>query len=202
MPSPTFNAHLEHHAIGKFGTKDDPQYPLIKNSYWLWLILFILLPLLTPAINLIRVLLTPIDEIFKTKLRFFFYRLLYKNQSFSDRDLQLMFWCERYYFTVVILFLRMSSQMPKLFCIWYTVSVGAWFLSALRIPLEHSLVTYQEKTTREDQIADSYDRKPSFISFIVQPLNLRLHKKHHANPSIPYYQLNCLEKLGEINELL
>ena len=192
LPSPTFNAHLNHHKVDIFGTHNDEQYVLI-NGVGGWkhqLLLFLALPYLLPIACIIRVCLYPIDAIFKTSIQTKFYSLLYKKQKFSESDIKLLRLSELYYFIITVVFGCICWHTPKLFLVWYWVSFGAWFLSAMRIPLEHSLAVHNDSVSFENQIEDSFNRPNGILGLIIQPLGLNRHKDHHKNPNKPYYLLN------------
>lgn len=169
-----FTDHLKHHKPGVFGTKQDKQYPLIRSNILLAFGLFFLLPLLMPLQRLINSL-------------FFFIKLLIGN-CYSDKQNDL--YSYRLAFTVT--FLCFSLQYPNLFIIWYCLSVGGWYLSMLRVPLEHELKDYKSTTTILDQVIDSKDYKRSLFSFIIQPLGLNYHQLHHRFPGVPYHNLHSL----------
>lgn len=197
-PASCFNRHLSHHKVGVFGTKADKQYYLIReNGNWVWwrcLLLFIVFPVLVPIINLVRVITHPVGMLFPEYRKF----LLSINDRYywEDDEWKLIEFVDCYYFIVYWTMLIWTIGHLNLLYNWYFVSVGAWFLSSLRVPLEHKLEYHLETSTRQDQIKDSYDfkrswRKPikSFISFVIQPLGLNLHRTHHTYPGLPYYLL-------------
>ena len=178
MPSPDFNIHLKHHTNGVFGTKDDVQYPLVNSDRVLWLKLFFILPFVLPIVNSTQVLV----RVLTGKNVYLFQ----KNDIISSRESDLIAIANSYYFVVGSGFALWSIFYPSLFLVWYSVSVGAWFLSALRVPLEHELTEYK---VNANQVKDSVDRPKTIYTAIVQPLALNYHKTHHAHQSIPYHNL-------------
>jgi fatty acid desaturase len=74
---------------------------------------------------------------------------------------------------------------------FYLVSVGGWFLSVLRIPLEHPLNEYKIVSNKKDQELLSITHYNSWY-IIIQPLGLRFHTIHHMYPKLPYYTLRSL----------
>lgn len=196
-PSPRFNVHLRHHQLGVFGTEQDPQYPLIKRE-GKWQLkesffLFVVLPLAFPLLNLLRVASLPFDLIYpwagiRKKLLFLFQ----KPVSLSSEDWKIVFVVDvcSFFFMIAIAILCPLQ--------WYSVVVGAWFLSSLRVPLEHSYIEHKKTTGKRDQQLDSFDivrtwKKPvvSLYSLIVQPVGSNLHRIHHENPSIFYWKLKA-----------
>lgn len=191
MPSPLFNSHLLHHTVGIFGTKHDGQYPLIRSDRFLAFKLFILLPIFLPLLNLARVLLTPFDLVFPNlRVKAWYFNLSNQSFGYSSLDEDRVIAIESIYFWCVC-FICITNI--NLLSIWYLISVGAWFLSTLRVPLEHGLTHHKESTNLKDQIKDSVDRPRSLFSFIIQPLGLNYHRTHHRYPGIPYHNLSSLK---------
>lgn len=173
--------HLQHHTTGIFATKEDPQYPLIFNNIWLAAFIFILLPYLLPIYNFI-VCIIP----FKNN---WFEGLLSKSK-FTNREYLEIKLYEYFYLVVWGICIWL---IPSVVIHMYIISVAAWFLSVLRIPLEHPLNEYKIKSTCKDQQVLSYTHE-CFLYIIVQPLGLRYHTVHHMYPKIPYHNLGILNK--------
>jgi fatty acid desaturase len=172
--------HLLHHTTGVFGTNKDPQYPLIRSNPKLAAGIFILMPWLLPIYNTLVSLFSPAEG---NKLE----GILYDPDklSFSHQDYLEIHIYEYLYIHGLLIAILL---IPKVILTLYLVEVGAWFLSTLRIPLEHSLEEYKEVTTYKDQETDSFTHlNPLFA--IIQPLGLRYHQLHHMDPKIPYHSL-------------
>ena len=128
-PSIGFKKHLRHHAIGIFGTKKDAQYPLLrKGGKWQLdkiLLLFVLLPLVNPLINLARVMSTPYSYIFpgqniKSPLLFLFD----KNVELSNKEKHILLGLDTYYLAIAIIL-----ALSGLFWYWYPIAVGGYFFT-------------------------------------------------------------------------
>lgn len=171
-----FRNHLRHHQPGVFGTKKDEQYPLIRSNTLLAFGLFFLLPVFLPLVNLIKSLLFPFKELF------------FETCDLSEEKVSLYFY--RWVWTFI--FLVLSLKYHNLFVVWYCISIGGWYLSTLRVPLEHELRRHKSTTTILDQAIDSKDYKRSLFSFIIQPLGLNYHRLHHRFPRVPYHNLHKL----------
>jgi len=168
--------HLKHHTSGIFATKDDPQYPLIFSKPALAFTIFVVLPWFLPVYNLLKAIFPQSP---------FLHSILYKGIKFSETEEAEARIYEIYYllcFCIIVIF------NPAIIYTFYFVSVGAWMLSVLRIPLEHPLFEYKGTSTVQDQEVLSYTHE-SPIYIPVQPLALRYHKAHHMYPKIPYHNL-------------
>ena len=178
QPSLRFTVpHLKHHETGIFATAKDPQYPLIWNNKKLAAGIFILLPLLIPFYNLLICLFPRWRRL---------ENILYKNTVFTLEEYKNIRSYELYYLAVVLGLLALG--LYKLLFIIYLFSIGAWFLSVLRIPLEHPLTEYKKTSTWEDQkILSKTHESPLYI--FIQPLGLRYHTLHHMYPKIPYHNI-------------
>jgi len=169
--------HLKHHTTGIFATKDDPQYPLIYANFWLAAAIFIILPWFLPIYNLLVCSFPrfkPLEN------------LLYKDIGFTLAERSEIESYELYY---LVCFAFIAVLIPSIIIPFYFVSVGSWFLSVLRIPLEHPLTSYKKTSTSEDQKVLSWTHE-SPIYIPVQPLALRYHKAHHMFPKVPYHNLS------------
>ena len=168
--------HLRHHKTGVFATHRDPQYPLIRKNIKLAAAIFFILPVVIPLYNLL-ICFMPRNK----KLE----NILYQGSKFTEGERLEIEQYELYY---LVAFSIIALSMPSVLIPWYLISIGAWFLSVLRIPLEHPLDYYRETSTSNDQmtLSNTYEC-PIFI--LVQPLSLRYHKAHHMYPKIPYHNL-------------
>jgi len=169
--------HLKHHTTGIFATKEDPQYPLIFSDIKLAAAIFFILPWVLPFYNLLTIALPfwpPLDQV------------LYKGIEFTQEEKNEITAYGLYYLLAwYALTLILSAGA---FLSFYLVSVGAWYLSVLRIPLEHPLSQYKETSTSEDQkVLSETHESPIYIP--VQPLALRYHQAHHMYPKVPYHNL-------------
>ena len=175
--------HLKHHTVGIFATKEDPQYPLIYSDIKLAFIIFVLLPFILPIYNLILCLI-PFKNNWLNKL---VNKTTYNKQEYKE-----IFLYELYY---SFIFLLICFTNPFILIPFYLVSVEAWFLSVLRIPLEHPLNYYKKTSNQKDQEVLSFTHT-AWIYVILQPLGLRYHTTHHMFPKIPYYKLKAYTSEG------
>lgn len=173
--------HLAHHTTGIFGTVNDPQYPLIRSNTKLAFIIFCILPFALPIYNLLICSSThwknnPLEQI------------LYKNINFTKKEYEEINKLESAY---LVLFFLLCVGAPSIVIPLYFIEVAAWFLSVLRIPLEHDLKSYKETSVYDDQRLDSKTHE-SPIYIPIQPLALRFHTVHHMYPKVPYHNLQKL----------
>jgi len=168
--------HIKHHTTGIFATKNDPQYPLIFKNTKLAAGIFIVLPWALPIYNFLVCL------FYKNRIE----NILYKNIEFTFAERNNISWFELYY--VVLYAIGFATLPVSLFITYYLVSVGAWYLSVLRIPLEHPLSQYKKTSTARDQeVLSMTHESPLYIP--IQPLALRYHTIHHMYPKIPYHNI-------------
>lgn len=187
-----YKTHTLHHTTGIFGTPKDPQYVLINSSLWLKLKVLFIAPLLFPLYNFIICFLSFLG-IFSSPFHSFLYPS-YINYSFKEAaDIRLM---ESFSFFFHLFFL---SLFPSTYFLFLLTIIISWYLSALRIPLEHNLKTHKEVTEYEDQIKDSYTHY-HFLYVLLQPLGLRYHMSHHMFPKVPYHNLQLLDKMRRISD--
>ena len=194
MPTSVFLHHLEHHSINIFGTERDDQYFLWRSPKN-FLLLFVVVPLVMPLLNLGRSLIPPCGfNRLKSKAR----KITAPNGKLRLSKIERIFYgnIEKVYFFWGWIFIITLPLVPSIHMWWYLVSVGAWFLSALRVPLEHDLRKKRVNVSFQDQIDDSFNFKRSWknpvrslYSLIVQPVGLNWHQKHHQHPYAPYYKL-------------
>lgn len=181
--------HLKHHTTGVFSTKDDPQYPLIKSNKRLAFVVFCILPFLLPIYNLCVCVFSFMED------RNPFLSILYKGVKFSKED---YIEAKHYSFWYLIVLEVLVLWLGYIILPLYFVSVFAWFLSTLRIPLEHELYFYKETSDYNDQKLDSKTHR-HWLYIIIQPLALRYHTVHHMYPRIPYHNLEKADK--ELNTI-
>lgn len=172
--------HLQHHKVGVFATEKDPQYPLIFKDSFKAFFIFTFLPYILPLYNILICFIPFKNNILSS--------IFYKDK-FSSKECKELLAFESYYIFVLIFSLVYLS--PYLLLYFYLVSVGAWYLSVLRIPLEHPLNEYKKVSTKKDQERLSYTHY-SVLYALIQPLGLRFHTVHHMYPKIPYYMLKSI----------
>lgn len=191
MPAVRFKfPHLQHHKIGIFSTVNDAQYPLIKNNISLKLILFIILPLGQPLLNILVILGKPSKSLY-TKLE----RLIYPEFKLTNKERRELDLLELYYAICLIIVIFLFPI--NILALWYISQVGGWFLASLRVPLEHSLNNTVDKTLSDHhlQLTDSYTHQSNpILAFILQPVGLRYHTAHHMYPQVPYHNLKILHQ--------
>jgi len=170
--------HLMHHKTGVFATKQDPQYPLIRSNKLLAFTVFFILPWVLPIYNILICIFHLINN---DKLE----SILYNKVHFDTHEKDEIYKLEALYLVILLIFV---ATLPGLIIPYYFVSVGGWFLSVLRIPLEHPLSEYKKTSVAQDQKVLSKTHE-SLIYIPIQPLALRYHKAHHMFPKVPYHNL-------------
>lgn len=189
MPSARFaGPHQAHHATGTFRTKNDPQYLLIRSNPKLALFVLFGLPILTPIYTVLQVIVASIGGM---ALEEALDRFTQRKFNFSvstplpDDKKKEVSWLSRYY---LLLLIALVWFLPQAVGLYYAVLVGGWFLTVLRIPLEHELERYAETSDQRDQMLDSFSVETPW-ALLIQPIGFRYHTAHHMYPGVPYHNL-------------
>lgn len=176
--------HKTHHTTGIFSTVSDPQYPLVRTDLLYGLFIYSVLPWILPIYNFFMCC-------FTCSKHSWLESILYKKVYFTGAEYREINRLELQY---VLVWISVFTAFPKVVLTFYFMSVLAWLLSVIRIPLEHGLKEYKKTSTYIDQRLDSYtNESPLFIP--VQPLALRFHTAHHMFSKVPYHNLKKLHKI-------
>lgn len=193
IPSPRFlRPHRIHHATGTFRTKDDPQYLLVRTDRTLAVFVLILIPFIMPVLNLANAVVasvagTALDEAVE---RWAAKRGMPTGSVVADRHRPRVIWLSRY---CVALYALYAYLLPETLGIAYAVLVAGWWLTTIRIPLEHRMEHLLERSDKRDHILDSFTIE-SPLAAILQPLAMRFHAAHHLYPGVPYHNLPALHR--------
>jgi len=184
-----YKPHLTHHSIGVFGTKDDPQYLLLRSNWKLAVVVLGVVPFVMPLLNLFDTIATSFGAAIEERLDRYLQRYGYTIGADIDARYKAeVRWYSRY---AVLLFAAYAVLLPEILPLMYAVQVGGWALTSWRIPLEHSMRRYAERSDRRDHIIDTYTIETP-LDAVLQPLGLRFHTAHHLYPGVPYYNLPAL----------
>ncbi|GEO80574.1 fatty acid desaturase family protein [Pararhodospirillum oryzae] len=183
--------HRIHHTTGIFGTRNDPQYLLVRSNKALAFFVLVVLPFLTPIYTLFQVVVASIGGIaLEERLDRFTQRVF--NFSIStplpEKRKAEVTWLSRLY---LLAFGIYAVLLPEGVLFYYAVLVGAWLIIVLRIPLEHELVAHAETSSRQDQMRDSFTVETP-LALLIQPIGFRYHTAHHMYPGAPYHNLPAL----------
>ena len=193
IPSPRFlRPHRIHHATGTFRTKDDPQYLLVRTDRTLAAFVLIFIPFIMPILNLANAVVasvagTALDEAVE---RWASKRGNPTGSVVAERHRPRVIWLSRY---CVALYALYAYLLPETLGIAYAVLVAGWFLTTIRIPLEHRMEHLLERTDKRDHLLDSFTIE-SPLAAILQPLAMRFHAAHHLYPGVPYHNLEALHR--------
>lgn len=184
--------HIAHHALGTFGTRDDPQYLLVRSDRKLAVFVLVLVPFIMPLYSLLLVVSASIAGLSAEEaVERYLERKGHPTGGIPDeehkREITL------YSRHALLLFLIYASLLPETLPLLYAVYVGAWWLSTLRIPLEHGMIRYLEQSDARDHVLDSFTIEAP-LAAILQPLGLRFHTAHHMYPGVPYHKLGRLHR--------
>jgi len=193
LPAARFlKSHHIHHTVGTFRTKADPQYLLLRSDRKLAVIVLVVIPLLLPLINLITAIGA---SLFGMRLEEAIERAANRHgmtigNVIEPKHQSRVIWISR---LTVVLYALYIALLPETVGIAYAVLAGAWYLVTLRVPLEHRLHSLKERTTRRDQVLDSFTIETP-LAALFQPLAMRFHTAHHLYPAVPYHNLPALHQ--------
>ncbi len=193
IPSVRFiKPHLTHHSIGVFGTPEDPQYLLLRSDRKLAFFVLVVIPLIVPFFNVLLMIGTAIfGQRMETAVENFLRSKGHTTGAIvSDEHTRSAVVLSRYYLVMYTLYAIVLPQTIPLFC---GVMIVGWFLTTLRVPLEHAMIEYKDKTTRLDHKIDSFTVEAP-IGVITQPISLRFHTAHHMYAGVPYHNLKALHQ--------
>lgn len=189
-----FRSHLVHHRLGIFGTRDDPQYILLRSNPSHFILVIVIAPLLLPFFLFVPALST---ALFPGKLETWWDdHLRSKGLPISHSEVLEPYqnevtWLSRY---SIVLWIIYAMVLPSTLPLFYAVLVGMWYLITTRMPFEHRLRAHQQQpSTRHDQIVDSFTIE-SPTAALLQPLGMRYHAAHHMYPGVPYHNLPELHR--------
>ena len=193
IPSPRFlRPHRIHHATGSFRTKDDPQYLLVRTDRTLAAFVLLLIPFIMPVLNIANALVasvagTALDEAVE---RWAARRGMPTGSVVAARHRPRVIWLSRYY---VALYALYAYLLPETLGLAYAVLVAGWWLTTIRIPLEHRMEHLLESSDKRDHLLDSFTIE-SPLAALLQPLAMRFHAAHHLYPGVPYHNLEALHR--------
>ncbi len=183
--------HRTHHATGTFRTKDDPQYLLLRSNSALAVFVLVALPFVTPLYTVFQIVVASLGGVALEERIDRFTRRRFNfsvSMPIPQRHHAEVTWLARY---SLVLLGGFFAVFPQVLPFFYAVLVGAWTIVVLRIPLEHELEAYAERSVQSDQMRDSFTVE-SPLAVIIQPIGFRYHTAHHMYPGVPYHNLPAL----------
>ena len=184
--------HLAHHNCGVFGTKDDPQYLLVRSDRKLAFFVLVLVPLFMPLYSLLLVFSASIAGLSAEEaVERYLESKGHPTGGIPDQEYKREITLYSRY--ALLLFVIYATLLPATLLLLYAVHVGAWSLATLRIPLEHGMIRFVDKSNAHDQVIDSFTIEAR-LAALLQPLGLRFHTAHHMYPGVPYHKLGALHR--------
>ena len=202
IPAFMFDAHVKHHSVRTYGTRDDPEYRplerLTRGRALAFLGMSFALPLLAP----VRFgLLTPVSLV-NARLRRHLHAHLatlkfdfdYVGGPPTDRR-QARAWlvqelaCTLWVAAGAALLFTGTVTVQRAVQ-GYAVFSGLLLVNAIRTLVSHRWGGNEEPMSLVEQMADSinFPRRP-LLTELWAPLGLRLHALHHLFPGLPYHAL-------------
>ncbi|MEQ9137718.1 MAG: fatty acid desaturase [Thalassobaculum sp.] len=191
VPSARFvRPHMIHHSTGKFRTKEDPQYLLLRGDRKLSVFVFVFIPPIMPIFASAITVTAAIGGIAAEEAveTFLLRRGMPTGSVLPARHKREVMLLSRYYLAFWTLY---ALMLPATLPLMYAIQVAAWYLVTWRIPLEHRMESRLETSHKRDQVADSFTVESPFAE-LLQPLALKYHTAHHMFPGVPYHNLPAL----------
>jgi fatty acid desaturase len=190
--------HQDHHGLGTYGTKQDPEYLPFTQSKWVP-VSFLAHSVLIPAFLVLRfVVLLPAAFAFPK----FHRRLVVHASALSmnlhyRRAINSSLLRKIYKWEIVILVywgsvltLMAARILPwRALAIWYSITAFVSLVNALRALGAHTYESAGQPLDRTAQLLDTIDTPGRFWTELWAPVGLRYHAVHHYFPGIPYHNL-------------
>ena len=201
MPSFMYYTHAEHHMRKHFGTETDAEYlALGTRSRW-HIFIYLLQPLVIPALAVIRFLVfAPLSWV-SPRFRGWVHRrasTMVMDPSFirplpSERALKIFrvqeVCCFLVTFVAAVLLIGGWAPIGFLLTI-YPLSVFVLYLNHVRTLGAHRYTNAHDEMTFVEQLLDSVNYpNRSITTMMWAPVGLRFHALHHLFPTLPYHNL-------------
>jgi fatty acid desaturase len=190
--------HDTHHANGTFRTAKDPQYLLVRSNPGLMAILLVVMPFVMPLLTLLQIFTASLGGLFiEEAIERAAQKKGHSLTTFLEGEGKVnVIQASRYTLVCLIAY---AILLPETIPLYYSILVGAWFLTVARIPLEHELEYHAEGSGPRDQVIDSFTVETP-LAVLCQPIGFRYHTAHHMYPGVPYHNLPALnEELKRTN---
>jgi fatty acid desaturase len=204
LPHYFYLDHSRHHAPATFGGERDPEYRKFSREPRASVVLYVLHPLVTPFLLLLRfLLLVPVAWISKrarTNLDRYASRMTIRfpmdssPTSASNRNERIVeVICVLWSYIFVVLFAA-GFISARFLTVFFVVLTLAQVLNTMRTLVSHRYdVDEHQNETGHDaltQFGDSYNfGKWPLLAEIWAPVGLRYHALHHLVPHLPYHSL-------------
>ncbi|MEL6278518.1 MAG: fatty acid desaturase [Pseudomonadota bacterium] len=198
MASFIIESHLEHHAVDKFGTQNDPEYsPFGRSKPMLFLKYLASSPFVVVALFFRHLVLVPLSWLSGAVRRWVDQHASAGaiHSSYVRVDAPLIgrnrvietlcfLWC------VGVVAAAWTGVAPwQLVGVYFATLVAAFTLNSIRTVVSHRFAT-AGPVTWEEQVLDSVNLDgPSPWNELLAPVGMRFHATHHMFPKIPYHNL-------------
>ena len=207
VPSFLYFLHLDHHRRKCYGTREDGEYVALEYMSKWYIVLFLIAPLLLPALAVLRFLvLSSVGWLIPP-----FRRQIHRARSSLAMDLRyerplptpaglrmiLLQEASCFLWIVGILFLLATSLQTMavpLLIQGYATLGGIAMLNGFRALITHRWSGDETHMTFLEQLLDSVNFPRRGIGEIWAPVGQRFHATHHLFPSIPYHNLGIAHR--------
>lgn len=202
LPACFYSSHLDHHAAGRYGTRQDPEYLPLLHESWAHMALLLLGTLMAPLTLWVRfALLTPlawcalpvrrfVDErcssvTLHTHHRADPARLLRTLRQVRLAELLTTLWA----WSATALWV--GGVLPQRWVLTFlAVVLGVLLVNMVRTAFTHHYRNSGAPMSHAQQIADSVTWSGGgLLTELFAPVGLRYHALHHVFPYLPYHAL-------------
>jgi fatty acid desaturase len=197
-PSFTYiGVHQDHHRVGIYGTKGDPEYLPFAGSPRR-VITLLLQSVIFPLLLLARFLvLAPAALVCPPLHRWLLVHASslavnpeYRRELSAALERKAAFWevvAAIYWYCAITVLSR--GVLLRFICLWSSAVAVASFVNALRTLASHRFENAGQPMSRQAQVIDSIDIPGAVWTALWAPVGLRYHALHHYFPGIPYHNL-------------
>ncbi|MBD9358611.1 fatty acid desaturase family protein [Methylomonas albis] len=207
LPLYSYHPHKYHHHTKTYGTRNDPEYELLKGTARYLIFIPFFSQMAFPLLFLVRFGFFPILLPFIGKKgRNYVYRFA------STAVLNLQFqrplpdkkerteWYQQdaacFFYNCIFFYFMASGYWPwKVLYVWYGITYLASLFNFYRTLSVHNYYSNFENTNFKQQILDTNTYEGSCVLGWLYPIGTRFHALHHLFPQIPYHNLAKMHRL-------
>ncbi|WP_103308247.1 MULTISPECIES: fatty acid desaturase [unclassified Pseudomonas] len=202
LPSFLYLSHIDHHTLGRYGTRQDPEYLPFEQQFGRSVITLLVGTLFTPLLLLVRFAvlgpaswcIAPLRRRVIERYSAVTLHAAYRNSATrfrSARGYNYLLEIATSLYAWGLIAAAGSEMLPwSRVGLFLAVIYGVLFINMFRTCLAHRYASSGEPVSLQWQLADSstHDRQGSWLE-LLEPLSQRYHAMHHLFPALPYHSL-------------